>query len=656
MNKINLAFLILFFSNSAIVCQDIAPTTSLEFGKITWDDLDFTYAKDKEATAVILFDKGHSEFYIDENLRIRFKRQKRIKILQNAGLHYANIEIPYYVDGYGKTEKIKEIKAFSYTVSEGLLSRKKVDLEEVFIENVNANWRLKKFAIPNVQIGTIIEYEYTVETPFLFNLPDWQFQDFIPTLYSEYKMQSVPFYEYTFIAQGLTEFTDSYVFKDDYNIQYYGGASYPDLRSTYIMKDVPAFVDEGYITSPDHYIMKIDFQLSKINFPKGGSKEIKTTWKKMNEELLKHENFGKYIKKAESVFPEYIASHSMNSGSSEELAEKVINTIKKDFNWNGRYAKYADQKTKQLLASKTGNVADLNLFLIAALRSSGFKAFPVLLSTRNHGRISKSYPFAHFFNYVIVYYEVDGKPYLADATAPLLLHNQIPPRCLNEQGLLLKEDSFGWIDLVPHHPSIRSIYAQLEVDLFENTLNAKIKFKATNLEGYQLRKSLKNDSSKLVKYFNEYGLENIHGIKTSNFDNPKRPYSVSLKSSTSLSKIEDQLLIKPFFNFPQQENPFKQKERTYPIDLTYPKGSNFSILINIPTGYAFTEVPEPLSYNDDLMDIAYKTFISNNQLMIVGNYNFKKANYKPTEYPALQKGVAQIVSKFNEYIVLEKND
>ena len=61
MNKINLAFLILFFSNSAIVCQDIAPTTSLEFGKITWDDLDFTYAKDKEATAVILFDKGHSQ-------------------------------------------------------------------------------------------------------------------------------------------------------------------------------------------------------------------------------------------------------------------------------------------------------------------------------------------------------------------------------------------------------------------------------------------------------------------------------------------------------------------------------------------------------------------------------------------------------------------
>lgn len=388
MNKIILAFAISIFYYSTIFGQDFKLTTTLEFGHVTMEDFDYQHDTDLEASAVVLFDKGESIFYINNGLDIRFHRQKRIKILQNAGLDYANITIPYYVDGYGKTEIIKDIKAKSYTLLiNGQLVRREIDVDNVFTEVINSNWKQKKFAIPDVQVGTIIEYEYTLETPFKFNLPDWGFQDYIPTLHSEYTLQTVPFYEYIYIAQGITNFTNQRSFQSKGFEHNYAQVKYADMQTTYIMENVPSFVDEGYITSPDHYIMKMDFQLSKINFPRGGSSEIQTTWEKLNEDLHKHDDFGKYIKKSEPIFDDYMATQYLKSNTTAELAQSVITTIKNDFNWNGRYGKYASQKPQQLLKAKSGNAADMNLFLVSALRSSGFKAYPILLSTRNHGRI-----------------------------------------------------------------------------------------------------------------------------------------------------------------------------------------------------------------------------------------------------------------------------
>ncbi|MFT6854667.1 MAG: hypothetical protein ACJA0X_000633 [Cyclobacteriaceae bacterium] len=654
MNKIILAFVISIFHYSTILGQDIELTTTLTFDQVSMDDFNYQHDADPEASAVVLFDKGESEFFKNDGLNIRFHRQKRIKILQNAGLDYANIEVPYYVDGYGKKEKIKEISASSYTFIDGQVKKKKVELDEVFIEDINSNWKRKKFTIPDVHVGTIIEYEYTLETPFLINLHDWQFQEFIPTLYSEYTIQSVPFYEYIFLAQGIEDFSDYRSVSSLTAIHSYANVSYPDLRSTYIMKNVPRFIDEGYITSADHYLMKMDFQLAKINYPGGTSTEIQTTWKKINEELSKHDDFGKYIKKSGATFIKYFDNQGIKSNSSAELAENVINTIKQDFNWNGRYGKYASQKTKNLLETKSGNVADINLFLVAALRDSGIKAYPVLVSTRSNGRVFQQYPFSHFFNYVIVYYEIEGIPYMADATEPLLSHYRLPSRCINQVGLLLKDKECAWIDLVPNYQSSRDIYAQYKISPDDRVMDASIMYKLTELKAYDLKKQYKNDTTALIEHLNNLGVENIKNIETFNFDTPKKYYSISVKSHNSLTIAQGQILINPFFKFAQNSNPFKQKERTYPVDLTYPTSTSFNIMIEIPNGYEVSEIPESINLSNEVVHIAYEVLNSDNTIRIAASYSFKKTVYPPEEYLPLKEAVDKIISKFNEYIVLEK--
>ena len=67
-----------------------------------------SYENDKDAKAVILYDKGQSIFFdTDNGYDIRFTRHKRIKIFDKTETGQTEISIPYYVDGYGKTEIIK---------------------------------------------------------------------------------------------------------------------------------------------------------------------------------------------------------------------------------------------------------------------------------------------------------------------------------------------------------------------------------------------------------------------------------------------------------------------------------------------------------------------------------------------------------------------
>ena len=51
-----------------------------------------------------------------------------------------------------------------------------LDKNDIFSEQEDKNHVLKKFTLPAVQEGSIIEYTYTITSPYTFNMPSWQFQ------------------------------------------------------------------------------------------------------------------------------------------------------------------------------------------------------------------------------------------------------------------------------------------------------------------------------------------------------------------------------------------------------------------------------------------------------------------------------------------------
>lgn len=633
----------------------------MEFGKIEVKDFEVQAPEDDpDAEAIILFDIGKTRFYsTGEGLDIKFTRLTRILILDESGLDWAEVEIPLFIgDNYYEQERVKNLQANSYNLTDGRIFLTKLETESVYTEKINDNWQQQKFAMPAIKVGTIIEYEYEVLSPFVFNLPDWEFQNRIPTIYSCYEVGITPFYEYTFLLQGNKPL-DSYNYFDEETDKFLYTTSYQDRVHTFVMKNIPAFKDESYITSVEDYIMKMDFQLSKIRRIGGETTDYLTTWEAMNERLYKHEDFGMYINKSERIAKKIFSEELLIEGLDDRnKCKKIIEYVKNKYSWNGKYRKYAEKTPKDFVKKTSGSNAEINLFLIGMLREAGFTAKPVLISTRSHGRIRVDYPYAHLFNYVIALVEVNGSLILTDGTEPLLSFARIPTRCINHVGLVIDKEGESWINLTRSvaFPSVNHKNLTLKIDTDELLINGEFLDQSNEYIALKNKKSYSKNPEGFIEALESKGFENVEDVLAMNLKAPGKPFIISYKADFPLEYFEDKIIVAPFLNLPISENMLKQPERLYPVDMNYKENWIYKSIINIPDSYQILKVPEDFLMDNSLMRIELKTEQAGKHLSVTGIVEYKKAVYPPEDYKKLRSFINIVIKRFNDKIVFKEVD
>ncbi|WP_163715737.1 DUF3857 and transglutaminase domain-containing protein [Mangrovibacterium lignilyticum] len=653
----NFIFLLLLIFSAGYAA--FAQTYSREFGIVGKDDLEMNvYSEDKDAEAVVMFDFGKSYFQeSDHRFNVIFERSTRVKVLNEAGVKWAEFEIPFY-QYEGIYERIYDLEAYTYNLENGVLTRTALDLSNTYNEAINDYWTVKKFAMPNVKPGSIVEYRYKLESQYKFNLRDWEFQWKIPVIYSEYIARMIPFYTYTYLLQGASRFDifDSYEdYKNKHNLPWasaFGTATYSDLVYKFGMENVPAFNDEEFITSVDDYIIKLDFQLSQVNLATGGQQKIMTTWEELVKELGKHTDFGKYIDKSEKVAAKILPVKELAQKNESVRMDAVIDYVKLNFGWNRHFDKYASKSPSKVVDEKLGNCADLNLLTVGFLRAVGIEAYPVITSTRNHGKIKTDYPFSSFFNYVLILVRVDGKIFLTDATDPLCLNSRIPVRCINDRGLVIDSEKIRWIGLENNVPSMTSNEYTLSAGDDFN-LVAHLKQSSTEYDALQNRKAFGEDNDEIEKAF---GLESFEfdpsSIKIENLTNKKKPFIVECKQLGKMEVINGKIYLNPFLGQTISDNPLKQKSRSYPIDMIFPKLKLYKTTFNLPEGYEPEYLPEEKNINNELFSLSYQVLRQENQLTINFSYGFKKPVYEAKDYSRLKMYFNEIVKKGKDKIVL----
>ncbi|MBN1144229.1 MAG: DUF3857 and transglutaminase domain-containing protein [Bacteroidales bacterium] len=625
-----------------------------DFGKLNMNELQMTtYNRDNLAEAVVLYDIGKTLFTTgDFGVHFIFDRIVRIKILSKAGLKYAEIEIPYYIDKDG-IEKISDIQGITYNLEGNTAKISRLDLKQVYDEKINENWSQKKFALPDVKDGSVIEYRYSIESPFLFNLRDWKFQSTIPVIYSEYTARMIPFYEYTYILQGASKF-DVYKNVPGNFKNHYATVDYYDNIYTFGMKNLPAFRDEEFITSINDYITKMDFQLSLIRYPGGSTREIMTTWPLLIQSLLKLNEFGLYMKSIAKSSDELLGTLALESKSNEDKTKAILNYIKSNYNWDGYSSKYANKSTKEFLKTRTGNSANINLFLASMLSAAGIEAYPVLLSTRDHGKIPVDYPFEQFLNYVIVLAKIDNKEILLDATEPLSPFGMLPARCINEKGLIVNKEKTEWIQLVDKGVSEEADSVFITFNETLDSAFADIHVQSLGHKALELRRSYHNDADNLKEYCMKDGIELQGGIAVKNEQSIENPFLFDYKVKTGVEILGDKLLVTVFPGLTPSQNPLKVGFRSYPVDMVYPNSNSFKAIIDIPKGYRFNEGKKNVSVDNALVNIQYQVESTAAQLNITGSYTFKKPVYLPHEYYDLKSYFTTIIETFNNKLMLVK--
>lgn len=620
-----------------------------EFGKYSNADFDLTDCPfDPGANAIVIYDIGESSFAESENnLYVIFQKSYKVKILNNAGLKHAEISIPIYSGDKG-AEQISNLKANSYNQNNGYIEVTPLNPKETFTEKINKHWSLKKFALPNIKEGTVFDVTYMIASPYIFNLRDWYFQQEIPVLFSQYTTKMHPLIEYSYQLQGRSKF-DEFKTYSIHNTRLIVGDENNDIMAyEFKFKNIPSFPEDDYIIA-ENYRIKLNFQLSAYAW-NGLVVKVLTTWPDLLKELSTHSNFGKYIKSSQKKSEEILATLILPSDEEEKI-KFIRDWVAGNFNFDGDNALEAVKSVKDFMSVKTGNSAEINLFLTGMLQAAGIEAKPVIISTRNNGRLIGEYPFVDAFNYTLAMAEVNGKILLIDATNPLLKYKEIPTRCLNEKGLIVDTKEVKWLNFTSGLPSCSNYVIDLNINQESQQLKQQLTLKLT---GY-------NAAESRYKYIHEYedlfqtvvGSDNTDSLQQNNLSDIEKPFELSYKSITPLEIIDAKIIIDPFIQKSIKKNPFTQNSRNYPLDFNFKKSTSFESTITIPAGYSLVSKPDELVVdNPDIKIIYLVDDKTPGTIKVNAQYELKRDVYPAETYPKIKQYFNLIVNRLNEKLVL----
>jgi hypothetical protein len=487
----------------------------LKFGQPNPADFEAkNFAADSGAAAVVLCDFGVSQFNSSaERMVITTERTTRLKILKKAGYDYATVEVPLY-HREGDAEKLGRLRGFTYVRgADGKITQTKLDASGIFEEKRTDNLLVQKFTLPNVQEGAVLEHSYVVTSTFFNNYQDWTFQRSIPTRWSEYRTSIPQIYHYKILYQGylplsLNEVSTGSVTMMLANRLGAGAGAGAGLQvgntsvtlSTeqrrWVMRDVPAFREEPYITTPTDYLPRMTFELAGIQLPEQKYQDVADSWTKKNKLLLENEHFGQALAHA-GFLKERVAPLATKYPDPAARAAAVRELLMQQVKYDGNNRLWASGPLERSYDQHRGTSADVNLLLVAALREAGLPAEPVLLSTRAHGRASEAYPLLEQFNYVVALVSLpDQKDLLLDATEPLLPASVLPTRCLNKSGHTVPATGEGrWVSLVPSQRYSHYQEVALTLDA-QGSLSGQVREEHGGYAGLEAREKLQQQGEK----------------------------------------------------------------------------------------------------------------------------------------------------------------
>lgn len=626
---------------------------------------------DNNANAVILSDIGSTEFEGNTNgdFSLVFKETKRILLVNRNGFDVATVKVPIYMGGATEEEEsFSNFEATTYNLENGQITETKLDKASLYKEKYNKYVNIRKFTFPNLKEGSIIEYKFTIKSPYYEHLRNWQFQDEYPVLLSQYQVTIPPMFDYLSVRNGYLKFaldsvstiykTYSIIDPGEANVassiyRYSGNAT----AAIWQMKDVPALKLEKYTSSNKNYLAQISFNLRSIHFSDINTRYIVKDWFKTAEEILKKPDYA-CIKDNNGWLKDGIKVIVPESVQDEEKVRKIYAYIRDNFTCTDHESYRQTQSLKKTFQSKTGNVADLNILLMAMLYNQGIESDPVFLSTRDNGWANESAALINQYNYVIAKVLLGNTVYLLDASHPRLGFGKIASECLNGSGRTINKKA-PWVVSM----STDSIKESRNTAVFLNndTVQGVIGSYSSNL-GYYESLETRNDIAKEKQadyakdLFKGYPQEiEASGLTIDSLQSYDDPIAINYNLKLKFGD-DDIVYFNPLFDEQLKKNPFESAERLYPVERPYVKNTVFTLNMEVPKGYKVDELPKSakVKLNDDEGMFEYMISNKEDNIQMRCKVSLKKATYNPEDYTTLRDFYAFIVKKEAEQIVFKK--
>lgn len=647
-----------------------------KFGKVSLEELqEKVYPLDSTAPAAILYSERETRFDYtgDRGFFLVDEYFVRLKIYNQEGFDYATKTIPLYYDTATNQEEVTTLKGVTYTLEGNEIVKTKLEKDRIFNEKTNKYWNQTKFTMPNIKDGCIVEWQYTVESPFIGKLDEYVFQTYIPINKVVAKISIPEYFVYNTKTKGYQiipmekekkDRTITYSY-ETFNTRGYtkpvekvnSSATFTENIFNIEINKMSALQKEPYAGNIHNFASGLVFELAMTKYPNAPFKTYATDWEAVTKNIYESESFGEQLKD-KNYFEDDLQLALSGKASESDRLNAVFNFVRSKIKYDGYKGLGTDGGVKKAYKNGVGNLTEVNLNLVNMLRYAGFDANPVLVSTVDNG--IPLFPSRSSFNYVIVSVNTTQGKVLLDASNAYTPINVLPEETLNFQGREIHKDGTSeWINLFPAQHSVSKI--TISAKITDNGIEGNSRKMLNNNNALNYREKVsKLSKEEMTKHLNEY-YETIDVLDSRivNLEDFNKDIGQTIKFETE-SYIEDisgKTYISPLLFEAEENNPFKIEKREYPIYFNKPWVHSVTVNLQIPEGYSIESVPEDkeILLPDNLGGFQYKIVQKGSLIQIDSNIVINQPVIQSAEYDTIKNFFKDIIVKHAEKIILVRN-
>jgi len=657
-----------------------AQEAPVKFGEVARKDFTLPSSPiiDSNTQAVVIADVGSTEFKGNNQgyLSYVYTRKTRIKILHQTALDdLATVIVQLRsIKGSKLNDELSDVECFTYNLENGIVVPSRLPINDVFENRLTRSLVEKKFTMPMAKAGSIIEYSFKITSYDYDLMRGWNFQyRRYPSLWSEYKVvvpavlgyAAVRRGEHPFFIDKSKEGYGRYLLKfpsdDAFASQYSVGLSTITNERRWVIKDIPAFKKEDFLSASINFMDRIDFQLVQVN-NENGTRMEKLTWAKVSEKLSEDPDFGYAVLPSQNEWLKKIVEKLIADETNPlKKANIIYDYVVKNYTCND-HESFFTTGLYELVKRKMGSVADINLLLVAMLKIANVNADPVVLKTKGQGYNDPVFPVVDELNYVVCRSYINGKAYDLDASYPYLGFGNLPTECYNGYARVIsKTDTSGIYYLADSIKEKKITIVSLSNDeKNKGSLIGSYQKLPGRIESNELRSSViqsgENEYFKIIK--TSYGdVFNVEKIYIDSLRNGNEQLKINVDFKMTQDQENEIIYFTPaMFSDSFRDNPLISAERKFPVEMNFPIDQMYVLNMDVPEGYEVEEMPKSTKvlYNQNEGYFQYQIAKSDNAIQLRLNIKLFKATFPATEYNDLREFFSFIVKKQNEQIVFKR--
>jgi transglutaminase-like putative cysteine protease len=534
----------------------------------------------------------------------------RIKILTEEERKYANVEIPYFHD----QGNVIAIRARTVRPDGSVVAFDGKTFDKTIVKARGVKYQAKTFTLPDVQVGSIIEYRY------VYDMAENYVYDSHWILSNEL---------FTRCAKFSLKPNRDFPLRWSWPVGLPPGTSAPKQEpSTTILRlesqNIPAFQMEDFMPPENELKFRVDFEYSESQSETEPSKFWKQRGKTLNGKV---ESFLGKRKDMEQAVAQMVSPND----PPEVKAEKIYVRVRQLRNTSYEVEK-TDQEQKRAKAKEGGTAADLlkqgygngrdiTWTNLALVRAAGIEAYPVWVSSRSEYFFNPKLMSANQLNSNVVLLKLNGKDVYCDPGSGFVPFAKLPWGETAVDGLKLDKDGGGWVTTTLPSSALSRIERKAEMKLSdEGTLAGRVTITFSGLEAMSLRVEMRNEDEAARKKLLEDQLREYIPVGA-DLDLTNKPEwgnagvplvaVYDLKVPGWASAAGHRALVPVGLFSATEKQLFEHANRVHPIYFQFPFEKLDDATIDLPLSWKVSSVPKEL--NQDAKAVAYDLKVENDK-------------------------------------------